>query len=150
MNLRNTPRLRRVSLFLLGGGSAAVLNLALVYTGVDVLGFDSGLQQNYVNVVTMEVSLVYSFLVYKAFVWRDDTPYASRAFLQQLSLYHLSAGSSVLARILLFPLLQVAGVHYLLNVAVGIVAGAAINYVLSDRYVFTDPGKRSPGKGKSA
>lgn len=127
-----------------------MLNLVLVFVGIDVLGFDSSLEQNYVNVVTMEISLVYSFLVYKVFVWRDGTPYWSRGFLQQLSLYHLSAGSGVLARVLLFPLLQMAGVHYLLNVALGIAVGSAINYVLSDRYVFTNPGKGSPGRRKSA
>ncbi len=131
-------RLERVSLFLVLGVSAALLNLALAYAGVDLLGFDSRLQQNYVNVVTMEISLVYSFFVYRAFVWKIRNRDLGQIFLRQLPLYHLSAGSGVLARIALFPVLQALGVHYLLNVATGILLGAAVNYVLSDRFVFKD------------
>ncbi len=44
------------------GGSAAQLNLVLAYVGVDLLGLNTDLQQNYVNLVAMETSLVYSFL----------------------------------------------------------------------------------------
>src|SRR3712207_6850841 len=44
------PRLEQILLFLVGGGSAAALTLVLAYVGVDLLGFDSVLQQNYVNV----------------------------------------------------------------------------------------------------
>jgi dolichol-phosphate mannosyltransferase len=133
-----SPGLERILRFLLGGGSAAIVNLALVYVGVDLLGFDSDLQQNYVNLVAMEISLVYSFLVYRTFVWRIKTWDTAQIFLRQLPLYHMSAGSGVLARALLFPLLQLLGVHYLLNVALGILGGAAVNYVLTDNFVFNE------------
>ncbi len=133
-----SPRLERILLFLVGGGSAAVLNLALVYAGVDLLGLSSDLQQNYVNLVAMEISLVYSFFVYRAFVWRVKTWNTTWVFLRQLPLYHLSAGTGILVRALLFPFLQLLGVHYLLNVAVGILIGAAANYVLTDNLVFKE------------
>jgi dolichol-phosphate mannosyltransferase len=136
-----TVRIGRVLRFLVGGGSAAALNLALAYVGVDLLELNSDLQQNYVNFVTMEISLVYSFFIYRAFVWRDTTSCVSRILLRQLPLYHLSAGAALLGRTLLFPALQTLGLHYLLNIVLGILAGAAINYVLSDRYVFKDPAK---------
>jgi dolichol-phosphate mannosyltransferase len=113
-----------------------LLNLTLAYIGVDLLGFSSKLQQNYVNFVAMEISLVYSFFVYRSFVWRDRTRSASRVLLRQLPLYHLSAGAGVLTRILLFPILQIVGLHYLLNIIVGIMAGASVNYTLTNRYVF--------------
>jgi hypothetical protein len=45
---------------LIGGSSAAALNLLLAYIAVDLLGFRSDLQQNYVNLAAMETSLVYS------------------------------------------------------------------------------------------
>lgn len=133
-----SPGLERILLFLLGGGSAAIVNLALVYVGISLLGLGSDLQQNYVNLVAMEISLVYSFLVYRAFVWRIKTWDTAQIFLRQLPLYHLSAGTGVLARALLFPLLQFLGVHYLLNVTLGILIGAAINYVLTDNFVFNE------------
>jgi dolichol-phosphate mannosyltransferase len=133
-----TLRLERILLFLIGGSSAAALNLVLAYIGVDLLGFSSELHQNYVNIVTMEAGLVYSFFVYRAFVWKDKLSSKSRILLRQLPIYHLSAGAALVARgLLIFPLLQLLSVHYLLNIIVGLLAGAAITFVLSDRYVFT-------------
>ncbi len=137
-----SPKLKRILLFFVGGGSAAVANLALVYVGVDLLGLSSELQQNYVNLVAMEISLVYSFFVYRAFVWRVKTWEADRIFLRELPIYHLSAGTGILVRALLFPLLQLLGMHYLPNVALGIVVGAAANYVLTDSFVFKDLSNR--------
>jgi dolichol-phosphate mannosyltransferase len=132
------PRLKRILLFLVCGSTAAALNLVLAFIGVDLLGFSSDLQQNYVNIVTMEAGLVYSFFVYKAFVWKDKISSTSRILLRQLPIYHLSAGAAFVARgLLIFPLLQLLGVHYLLNIIVGLLSGAAITFVLSDRYVFT-------------
>jgi dolichol-phosphate mannosyltransferase len=132
------PRLERILLFLVGGSSAAALNLVLAYIGVELLGFSSDLQQNYVNVITMEAGLVYSFFVYRAFVWKDKLSSKSRILLRQLPIYHLSAGAALLARgLLIFPLLQLLGVHYLLNITIGLLSGAAITFILSDRYVFT-------------
>lgn len=125
-------------LFLIGGGSAAMVNLVLAFIGVDLLGLSSDLQQNYVNIVAMEISLVYSFFIYRAFVWRIKTYDTAQIFLRQLPLYHLSAGTGILVRALLFPLLQLLGVHYLPNVALGILVGAAANYVLTDNFVFKD------------
>jgi dolichol-phosphate mannosyltransferase len=122
--------------FLIGGGSATVLNLLLAFIAVDLLGFRSTLQQNYVNFAAMETSLVYSFFVYRAFVWKDQTSSTRRILLRQLPLYHLSAGAAVLTRTILFPVLQVVGLHYLLNIIVGIMVGAGVNYTLTNRYVF--------------
>ncbi len=114
-----SPALERLLLFLVGGGSAAIVNLILAYIGVDLLGFSSELQQNYVNLIAMEISLVYSFFVYRAFVWRIKTWDKAQILLRQLPLYHLSAGAAVLIRTLLFPLLQLLGVHYLSNITLG-------------------------------
>jgi dolichol-phosphate mannosyltransferase len=122
--------------FLIGGGSATVLNLLLAFIAVDLLGFRSTLQQNYVNFAAMETSLVYSFFVYRAFVWKDQTSSTRRILLRQLPLYHLSAGAALLSRTILFPVLQVVGLHYLLNIIVGIMVGAGVNYTLTNRYVF--------------
>ncbi len=130
--------IRRILLFLAGGSSAAALNLALAYVGVDLLGFRSGLEQNFINFVAMEISLIYSFFVYRTCVWRIKTLNATDLLLRQLPLYHLSAGTGVLTRVLLFPLLQLLGVHYLVNIALGILAGSSVNYALSSRYVFKE------------
>lgn len=142
--MQSAHRPERILLFLIGGGSAAALNLALVYVGVEVLGLRSDLQQNYVNIVAMEISLLYSFVVYRTFVWKYTAVGLAPILLRQLPLYHLSAGAGVLTRVVAFPLLQALGVHYLPNTVIGILIGSAVNYVLSDRYVFANPadGKR--------
>ena len=131
-------RAEKIFLFGVGGGCAAVFNLALAYVGVDVLGFDSTLQQNMVNLLAMEASLLFSFVIYRTFVWRLRGRDPSEIFLKQLPMYHLSAGAGILARVAIFPILQYAGVYYLINIAVGIVAGAALNFVLADRFVFKE------------
>jgi dolichol-phosphate mannosyltransferase len=134
----NSPHFGRILRFLIGGGSAATLNLALAYFGVEILGFSSELQQNFVNLVAMETSLLYSFFIYRAFVWRDKTSSVSRILLRQIPLYHMSAGAALLSRALLFPVLQALGLYYLANILLGIMAGAALNYFLSNRYVFNN------------
>ena len=137
--MQGVHRPERILLFLCGGGSAAALNLVLVYAGVELVGLRSDLQQNILNDVAMEISLVYSFVVYRAFVWRDRTAGFARVLLRQLPLYHLSAGAGVLTRIVAFPLLQALGIHYLPNTIIGILIGSAVNYALSNRYVFAEP-----------
>lgn len=132
-------------LFLVGGGSAAVLNLALAWIGVETLGLRSDLQQNFVNLVAIEVSLLYSFFIYRTFVWKIKDSDISRIFLRQLPLYHLSAGASVLTRLSIFPLLQTLGVHYLINISSGIAIGAAVNYLLADRFVFKEATLKEDG-----
>ena len=126
----------RIIRFLIGGGSATVLNLLLAFIAVDLLGFRSDLQQNYVNIAAMETGLVYSFFVYRAFVWKDKTSSIRRILLRQLPLYHLAAGAGLLTRTFLFPVLQAVELHYLLNIIVGIMVGAGVNYKLTNRYVF--------------
>jgi dolichol-phosphate mannosyltransferase len=113
---------------LTAGSSAAALNLLLAYIAVDLLGFRSDLQQNYVNLAAMETSLVYSFFMYRAFVWKDKTSSVRWIVLRQLPIYHLTAGAGLLTRTLLFPLLQVIGLRYLPNIAKGILVGAGVNY----------------------
>lgn len=113
---------------MIGGSSAAALNLLLAYIAVDLLGFRSNLQQNYVNLAAMETSLVYSFFMYRAFVWKDKTSSVRWIVLRQLPIYHLTAGAGLLTRTLLFPLLQVIGLRYLPNIAKGILVGAGVNY----------------------
>jgi dolichol-phosphate mannosyltransferase len=51
----------------------------------------------------------------------------------------MSAGTGLLSRVVLFPVLQGLGLHYLANILVGILTGAAVNYCLSHRFVFKDP-----------
>jgi dolichol-phosphate mannosyltransferase len=58
---------------------------------------------------------------------------------KQLPLYHVSAGTAVLLRVLVvFPLLDRLGVDYGINTIIGVLLSAIINYLISDRLVFKD------------
>jgi len=131
------PYIAKISKFLCGGGIAALFNLLLIYVAVNYLGFDTPLLRNLANVVAVELSLIFSFFIYRVWVWPGGDWRPQKILLEQLPLYHFSAGAALLLRVLvIFPLLDYLGINYLINTLVGVLAGASINYVLSDRIVF--------------
>jgi dolichol-phosphate mannosyltransferase len=131
---RNT----RVIRFLIGGGVAAAFNLLLMALLVDYFGFDTPLLRNVANLIAIELSLLLSFVIYRAWVWTGRDWSFRDLLLRQLPLYHVSAGAAVLLRVLVvFPLLDFLGVGYGVNTLIGILLSASLNYVISDRLVFT-------------
>ncbi len=127
----------RVFKFLVGGGIAALFNLFLIYSLVEYLRLDTVWLRNISNVLSIEASLVLSFFIYREWVWEDAQPIGSGVVPRQLLLYHFSAGSAFATRaLIIFPVLDVLGVHYVVNTIIGISAGAIINYTISNRLVF--------------
>lgn len=125
--------------FLSGGGFAAALNLVLIFLLVNKFGLDSRVLRNLANVISMEISLVASFFIYRIWVWPGGSWKITSLLFKQLPLYHLSAGLAVLIRIFfVFPLFDWLGVNYLINTTLGVLLSAGINYVLSDNLVFQD------------
>lgn len=140
----------KVSKFLIGGGAAAVFNLALIHLAIAYLGFDTPFLRNVANIISIELSLIFSFFVYRIWVWPGGDWSLKNIFLKQLPLYHFSAGAALLLRVLIiFPLLDHWGINYLLNTLVGVLVGATINYVLSDRLVFQRRDLPFPDAGPS-
>ncbi len=130
---------QRVVKFLIGGGLAAAVNLILIFVLIEWFGLATPLLRNVANIVAIELSLVFSFFVYRIWVWPGGVWRARAVILKQLPLYHLSAGAAVLLRILLvFPLLDKLGVDYKLNTLIGVLLSAVLNYLISDRLVFKD------------
>lgn len=140
----------KITKFLAGGGIAALFNLFLIHVAVSYLGFDTPLLRNVANLISIELSLIFSFFIYRAWVWPGGDWRFRAVLLEQLPLYHFAAGAAVLLRIfLIFPILDYLGVNYLVNTLVGVLAGAAVNYVLSDRIVFNRPPRgRSPASSE--
>jgi len=134
------PYIAKISKFLCGGGIAALFNLLLIHIAVKYLGFDTPLLRNIANIVAIELSLIFSFFIYRIWVWPGGDWRLKKILAEQLPLYHLSAGAALLLRILvIFPFLDYLGINYLINTLLGVLAGASINYVLSDRLVFNRP-----------
>ena len=105
--LRGGSRLTRIFKFLIGGGVAAVFNLILIFLLIDGLGFNTPLLRNIANIVSIELSLVLSFFIYRIWVWSGGVWSVREVLLRQLPLYHLSAGVAVISRIfLIFPILD--------------------------------------------
>lgn len=127
----------RIIRFLFFGGTAALLNVAFMYGFVDLLEWNSIVLRNLANVISVELSLLYSYFVYRLFVWNDlGTPFRE-SLRRQLFRYHGSAGVAIVTRwFLLFPVLDLFGLNHLINTVIGALVSSVLNYVLSSRYVF--------------
>jgi dolichol-phosphate mannosyltransferase len=130
---------KRAIRFLFGGGIAAAFNLLLMFLFIEVAGWDTTVLRNAANVISIELSLLFSFVIYRIWVWRGGTWRWREVLLRQLPLYHLSAGGSVVLRVFaIFPFLDWLGVSYGVNTLIGVLVSAIINYIVSDRLVFRD------------
>jgi dolichol-phosphate mannosyltransferase len=127
----------KVFKFLAGGSISALFNVVLIYALVDYTGLNTVWLKNISNIASIEISLIISFFIYRNWVWKDAQPIGSGVVLRQLLLYHFSAGSAFVARALfIFPILDLIGIHYIVNTFVGILIGAVINYNISNNLVF--------------
>ncbi|WP_159787671.1 glycosyltransferase [Sodalinema gerasimenkoae] len=130
---------KRAVRFLFGGGVAAAFNLLLMFLFIEVAGWDTTVLRNAANIISIELSLLFSFVIYRIWVWRGGTWRWREVLLRQLPLYHLSAGASVVLRVFaIFPLLDWLEVSYGVNTLVGVLVSAVFNYIVSDRLVFRD------------
>ena len=135
---------QKVFKFLIGGGVAAVINLLLIFILIEWLGFNTPTLRNVANAISIELSLLASFFIYRIWVWPGGTWTIKEVLGRQIPLYHVSAGTAVIARIfLVFPLLDWLGINYVINTLVGVLISAALNYLISDRLVFKTPVKPS-------
>ncbi|MEO1339785.1 MAG: glycosyltransferase [Cyanobacteria bacterium J06635_13] len=130
---------QRLVKFLVGGGIAAAFNLLLIFVFIEWLGWETPLLKNLANIMAIELSLIFSFFVYRIWVWPGGKWRFKTLLFKQLPLYHLAAGVAVLLRAaVIFPLLDRWGVDYLINTIIGVAIGAVLNYLISDRLVFKD------------
>ena len=122
--------------FLIVSGSAVALNLLLLFLMVRYLGFNTRLGENAANAASMELSIIYNFFMSRAITWADrHKEYGKRLFIQVLK-FHLTIGITILFRLALFPILQLLGVFYILNAAIGIAIAAVFNFVVYDTVIF--------------
>ena len=126
--------------FLIGGGVAALFNLILIAILIEQLGFDTPWLRNVANAIAIELSLLFSFIIYRIWVWPGSGWSLKNLLFRQLPLYHVAAGLAILSRTLIvFPLLDRMGVSYGVNTLLGALLSAGINYSMSDRLVFKRP-----------
>jgi dolichol-phosphate mannosyltransferase len=128
--------------FLIAGGVAFLINLFLIYWFIDDLGFNTPFLKNVANVISIEISLIASFFIYRIWVWSGGDWTIRDVILIQLPLYHLSAGLAVLLRVFfIFPFLNWLKISPGVNTMIGVLIGASINYVASDSLIFKPKNK---------
>jgi dolichol-phosphate mannosyltransferase len=126
----------RIGKFIIVSGSAVVLNLVLLYVLVKYFGFNTIILQNVANALSMEISIIYNFFLSWAITWRDRHREKGVRFLLQILQFHLTIGITILFRLGLFALLQLTGINYVINAAIGIALASVFNFVVYDTYVF--------------
>ena len=127
----------RVFRFLVCGVITAAFNILLLSFLVEFFKLEQPIYRNLANVVSIEISLLFSFFIYRIYVWSSQNWSTRQILRREIPLYHLSCGVSISTRsFIVFPVLDWIGVHYAINSLIGIAIGAGINYLISDRVVF--------------
>jgi dolichol-phosphate mannosyltransferase len=122
--------------FLIVSGSAVAINLVLLFLMVKYLGFSTRLGENVANAVSMELTIIYNFFLSRAITFADRHKEYGKRLLVQMLKFQLTIGATTLFRLGLFPLLQLLGVFYILNAAIGIAIAAVFNFVVYDTLIF--------------
>lgn len=124
--------------FLVCGAITAAFNIALIALLIDSFSIETAYLRNVANIVAIKVSLIFSFLVYRVWVWKIKTWNIRNIFLHQIPKFHAASSLVILTRtLIIFPILDWLGVSSVINTCLGIAAGAAVNYFFNDRIVFT-------------
>lgn len=125
--------------FLICGGITAAFNVILLEGLIKSLKIATALGRNLANVLAIEVSLIFSFWVYKLWVWSESSWNWRTIIFREIILYHASMVLVISLRIfLIFPILDWLGVPSIVNTLIGIALGSIISYFFSDRIVFKD------------
>lgn len=137
----------RILRFIIGGGIAAAFNLLLIFLLIHEMNFSTPFLRNLANLISIELSLLLSFFIYRIWVWNGGSWVVKDVLFRQLPLYHISASTAVFVRIfIVFPILDWLGVNYGINTLIGVVFSATLNYLVSDKLVFQSPAKQQPNE----
>jgi len=126
----------RVIRFLIVGTSAAIVNIALMIFFVELLSFKTYILKNIANVLSMEVSVFYNFLLSRIWTWGDVPKKQGKGIVLQFISFNLAALTGILARVTIFALLDNLGVYYLINDFLGIGSATVLDFILYDKLIF--------------
>lgn len=127
----------RIIRFLICGIITAAFNVLLIMAIIEVLKIEQPLHRNIANIVSIEISLLFSFFVYRTWVWSEGKWNFRYICFKQIPLYHISCGLVITIRsLILFPVLDWLGISYTLNTLIGITIGSVVNYMFSAKLVF--------------
>ena len=131
--MRLNDRLMR---FIVVGSSAAIVNFALMIFLVEVLFFNTYVQKNIANAISIEVSVFFNFLLSRTWTWGDAPKRQGNGLAAQFISFNLAALAGILIRVFIFAALDKLGVFYLINVFCGIGIAAIVDFILYDKLIF--------------
>ncbi len=126
----------RLMKFLVVGCGAAVVNFLLVTIFIELFGFKGYFLKNFANILAIELSAVYNFLISRVWTWKDAPRKQGKGLVGQFISFNLVLLAGIVMRVVLFAVFEKWGLFYLLNVAIGIGIAACLNFILYDKFVF--------------
>jgi len=129
----------RIKRFLIVGISAAFVNISIMVLFVEGFGFKTYFLKNLANILSIEVSIIYNFMLSRAWTWSDTPSTKGRDLLGQCVSFHVANVTGLVLRVVLFAFLEKFAVFYVLNMMFGIVLAAFVSYILYDKIVFKRP-----------
>ncbi|ARV58026.1 polysaccharide synthesis protein GtrA [Nostocales cyanobacterium HT-58-2] len=128
---------KKVFRYLVCGVLSAIFNVLALAIIIKVLDAKTPIIRNFANIISIEISLLFSFFLYKKFVWGIELLIIKGVTLQQIFRYHLSVMIAIGSRVFVFfPLLDWLGIHYSVNTLIGIALGSFMTYTMTDKWVF--------------
>lgn len=111
---------------------------------VELFGFKTYFLKNLANILSIEISIIYNFMLSRAWTWNDTPLKKGGDLLGQCVSFHVANLSGLGIRIILFAFLDKLAVFYILNILLGIGVAALVGYLLYDRIVFKRPMNDKP------
>lgn len=128
---------QKIFRYLICGIITAIFNVLLIYIIIETFKLNEPLSRNIANIVAIEISLLFSFFIYRTWVWISYHVTWQEVVWKQIPRYHASCAVVIAARsLLIFPTLDWLKFNYQINTLIGIVLGSVINYIISDKWVF--------------
>ena len=103
---------------------------------VEVFGFTTYILKNAANILSIEISILYHFIISRLWTWHDAPRKKGKTLLGQFISFHVVNITGMIIRVIAFAVLEKLGVFYIVNVTIGICLAAAVSFILYDRIVF--------------
>lgn len=131
----NTTTAAKIIKYVTHGSIVAFTQFILMILLVRGAQLTTAYELNTANVLSIEGALIVAFLLHSSLTWRVRFT-SIRDIIIRLIEFHLVTGVSTLTRIGSFYFLNYLGLHYILNISIGIIAAILINYFGYEKIVF--------------
>ena len=126
---------RRILPFIVIGGTAFLINWGL-FKLFRTAGMTSRVQVNLALAVSMEISILYNFVLQYRWTWKDTVRLRGWRYLARAATFHGAVGVGAVLRLIIFPLGQSIDLQDDLNFVIGVAVATLIDFVLYDKVVF--------------